>query len=558
MKLSNMNDLPNTVAGPLSRRSLIKSSFIGSAAAMTSSLLPVFDAAEARAAVPTNPEIGPPVETTSGKIRGTMRNGVHTFRSVPYGATTAAPYRFMRPRKPEPWTGVKDVFMTGHVAQQLRPLSSPMAGAGDRANALGGDDCLTVNVFTPGLHDGKKRPVMFWIHGGGYTVGSGLGLEYDGNNLAAKHDVVVVCVNHRLNVFGYLYLGNKDERYADAGMVGMLDIVLALEWVRDNIANFGGDPGNVTIFGQSGGGGKTTTLQAMPPAKGLFHRAIVESGSMLRATTPDEAERTTTNVLKKLNVSADNLDKLQEFKPDEILIASLSAGPSDIRRATYRFGPVVDGRSLQRHPFDPDAPSVSADVPLLINTVETEGAYFTEDSFLNMDDAHMRDALSKRFAGSTDKVIETFRGLHPNAEPSELYFIITSFPMAAIQQAELKSAAGKAPVYLSRFTWRTPIEDGRRYSPHGVEMPFVFNNVWLCPEMVGTLPTLQPLADKVSAAWSNFARNGKPSAPGMPEWPAFDSKRRATMLINNEPKVEDDPGREGRELLLTLPKQPMF
>lgn len=547
----------------LSRRSLLKTSLFGGVAAATTGFAPSLAGGMAHAAVadasPFVSAIGETVETTAGKVRGLSRNGVQIFRSIPYGETTAAPYRFMPPRKPQPWTGVRDVFQSGHMAQQIRPISAAAAGVGDRANAIAGDDCLTLNVFTPGTHDGRKRPVMFWMHGGGFTVGSGMGLVYDGTNMAHTHDVVVVSVNHRLNVFGYLYLGNfKEERYADSGMAGMLDLVQALEWVRDNISQFGGDPGNVTIYGQSGGGGKTSTLLAMPPAKGLFHRAIVQSGSTLKQVSTEEAQKTTDLILGKLGITAGNLDKLQQLPPEAILHAALSGGPEDLKRAMYRLGPVVDGRSLPRDPFDPDAPSVSADIPMMVGTVETEGSYFAEPEMLNISEAQMHEELHKRFGNNTDRVIDVFRKNRPNASPSELYFIITSFPMNAILQSERKAALQRAPVYMYLFTWRTPIEGGRRLSPHTVEMSFTFNNVWSVPEMVGTGPDLQPLADKVSATWANFARTGNPHMDGLPAWPQYDAANRATMIINNDWGVVNNPSREERELLLSLPKQPMF
>lgn len=539
----------------VSRRSLLKSSLIGGAVTAASGFFPGI----AHGAVPSSTALGETVATTSGKVRGLSHNGVQIYRSIPYGATTAAPYRFMPPRKPEPWTGVRDVFQSGHMAQQIRPISAAAAGVGDRANAIAGDDCLSLNVFTPKTGDGKKRPVMFWMHGGGFTVGSGMGLVYDGTNLANMHDVVVVSVNHRLNVFGYLYLGNfKDERYADSGMVGMLDLVLALQWVRDNIANFGGDPGNVTLFGQSGGGGKTSTLLAMPAAKGLFHRAIVQSGSTLKQVSVEDAQKTTDTILGKLNINASNLDKLQQLSPETIMQASLSGGPDDLKRAMYRLAPVVDGRSLPHDPFDPGAPEISADIPMMVGTVETEGSYFAEVDMLDITEARMHEELQKRFGDQTDKVIAVFRKTRPNATPSELYFIITSFPMSAILQSERKAALHRAPVYMYLFTWRTPIEGGRRLTPHTVEMGFTFENVWHVPEMVGTGPDLQPLADKVSSAWVNFARTGNPHVEGSPAWPAYEANNRSTMLINNEWHAVNDPSHEERLFLLSLPRQPMF
>lgn len=546
----------------VSRRSLLKTSLLGGMASGVG-LVPALAGRIAYAAPlapsPAQTSVGDTVETSAGKVRGLTRNGVQVFRSIPYGETTAAPYRFMPPRRPTPWPGVRDAFQSGHMAQQIRPISAAAAGVGDRANAIAGDDCLSLNVFTPSTHDGHKRPVMFWLHGGGFTVGSGMGLVYDGTNLAHTHDVVVVAVNHRLNVFGYLYLGGfKDERYADSGMVGMMDLVLALEWVRENISRFGGDPNNVTLFGQSGGGGKTSTLLAMPSAKGLFHRAIVQSGSTLKQVSVVDAQKTTDIVMGKLGINGSNLDKLQELPPEAIMRAALSGGPDDLKRAMYRLAPVVDGRSLPRDPFDPDAPAISADIPIMVGTVETEGSYFAEVDMLDISETRMHEELQKRFGSDTDRVIEVFRKNRPKATPSELYFTITSFPMNATLQSERKAALDRAPVYMYLFTWRTPIEGGRRLTPHTVEMGFTFNNVWSVPEMVGTGPDLQPLADKVSSTWAAFARTGNPHVEGLPAWPPYDAKNRATMLINNDWTLVNDPNHEERALLLSLPKQPMF
>ena len=277
--------------------------------------------------------------------------------------------------------------------------------------------------------------------------------------------------------------------------------------------------GNVTVFGQSGGGGKVSTLLAMPLAKGLFHKAIVESGSTLRQVPADAAQKTTDRVLAKLGIDTSQLDQLQQIPPDKLLQAALTGPPGDASGNMVRLAPVVDGRSLPHDPFEPTAPEVSADVPLLVGTVETEGTYFTQVDMLAMDEEGMRTQLPRRFGDATDTVIETFRKSRPKASPSELYFIITSFPMAAITQAERKSALKKAPAFLYLFTWRTPVDDGRLLTPHTIEISFVFDNVWLMPEMVGTGPEIQPLADKMSATWTTFARTGNPHVSTLPAWP---------------------------------------
>ena len=539
----------------LSRRAVLTSSLIGGSAVIGRGLFTDQSSAAIAAKTSVGISLGAVVETNSGKIRGVYHNGVHVFRGVPYAASTAPPFRFMPPRKAETWTEVRDAFQNGHEARQIHPQNGNPAGSGGRANVLQGDDCLVANIFTPSVNDARKRPVMLWLHGGGYGYGSGMALEYDGTNLARNYDVVVLSINHRLNMFGYLYLGSKDERYADSGMAGMLDIVASLEWIRDNISNFGGNPGNVTVFGQSGGGGKVSTLLAMPLAKGLFHKAIVESGSTLRQVSADAAQKTSARILAKLGVDLNQLDHLQQIPPEKLLQAALTGAPGDASGNMAPLAPVVDGRSLPHDPFEPTAPEVSADVPLLVGTVETEGTYFTQADMLSLDEQGMRTQLHKRFGDATDALIETFRKNRPKATPSELYFIITSFPTAAITQAERKSALKKAPAYLYLFTWRTPVNGGTLLTPHTVEISFVFDNVWLMPEMVGTGPEIQPLADKMSATWTTFARTGNPRVSNLLAWPAYNAIDRSTMIMNNEWSVVNDPTREERLALLKLAEQ---
>jgi len=535
------------------RRDFVKCSLVG-AAALGSPLASALFAADGGA--------GPVVETKSGKVRGVSADSVQIFKGIRYGASTEGAARFMPPQPPKSWTGVLDALQYGTMA----PQNLSVATGSDIRIAMGdifgpggvGEDCLVLNVWTAGLRG--KRPVMVWLHGSGYTGGSDGAPTYDGTNLARKRDVVVVGINHRLNVFGYLYLGGVGgEKYADSGNVGMLDCVLALEWVRDNIARFGGDPNNVTIFGESGGGGKVSVLMAMPPAKGLFHKAIVESGSTLRVSTREEADAVARKFLAKLNIAPDRVDDLQKVPMAQMLDAlKTMTGPNSIR-----LGPVVDGRSLPRQPFDPDAPAQSANIPMLIGTNGTESTALlgiADASLFSLNEADMRAKLKSYLHLTDDAQIDSLLAVYkkdrPDATPSDIYFAVTTdrmMRMNAITQAERKAAQGAAPAYMYIFDWRSPVLGGKLRSPHGIELAFVFDNTDKTTGMNGTGADLAPLAEKVSSAWAAFARTGNPNSPGLPHWPAYDTKSRATMIFNDECKVVDDPGRDERLAMIALP-----
>lgn len=493
------------------------------------------------------------VRTTAGQVRGLLTpNKVSAFYGIPYGASTAGNMRFMPPAKAAPWSGVREVTVYGPRSPQGPSALIPEDAAEDRREPAG-EDCLCLNVWTPATGSGH-RPVMVWLHGGGYSQGSAAFTIYDGANLACRHDVVVVTVNHRLNVFGFLYLAQLGgEKYADSGNAGMLDIVAALEWVRDNIAAFGGDPQNVTIFGQSGGGGKVSTLMAMPAAQGLFHRAVVESAAAIQGVSKEQATATAAAFLTNLGLNSSQVDQLQNLPVDQ-LVKATGSGPG------FRLGPVVDGRALPRNPFDPDAPEVSASVPLLIGSVETEVTFNRGTPLDPMDDAtlHMRvkQILHGADDATVDHLISVYRTGRPNISNIDLYLILASdatFRAGMLTEAERKADQGKAPVYMYYFTWRSPVRDGKLRSFHTLEIPFVFSNVDLGTAMNGSMQDRYPLEDKMSSAWANFARTGNPSCKALPNWPAFDTKQRATMIFNNECQVMNDPyGAERRALRSVL------
>jgi para-nitrobenzyl esterase len=553
-RMHNGNPGKDLLSINVGRRALLKSSLMGGGVAAACAFCGCLFPAEAFGLDVASKYEGPVVETTAGKIRGVIQAGTHTFRGIPYGASTAGSNRFMPPRKPEPWTGVRETFQNGPTAPQLSGPPNALI-LNHKEPAVQGEDCLVVNVFTPGVNDGRKRPVMVWLHGGGFASGAGSAHSFDGTYLARSGDVVVVSVNHRLNIFGHLYLADAGgDKYADSGNVGLLDIVAVLEWVRDNAPHFGGNPANVTIFGQSGGGLKISHLLAMPPAKGLFHKAIIESGSALKGIHREDADKTTDRILAKLGLQASQVDELQKLPVDRLLAAIDNRGSAP-GTPPLNLAPVVDGRSLPRDPFDPAAPEISADVPLIVGSVNTEGTFFTpaDSPLFSLDEAGMRTRLQPRYGEATEKLVDLYRKEMPNASPSEIYFLITAFPSAAITQAERKAAQGKAPVFMYLFTWETPVEGGKRHSPHTVELPFVFNNVLEQPEEVGNGPDLQPLAEKMSAAWTAFAHTGNPSTPAAPKWLAYTENERATMIINDDWKLVNDPRHDVRMIVNNLP-----
>jgi para-nitrobenzyl esterase len=516
----------------------------------------LFGTAKSWAAPATGDSSSPVVETTAGKIRGTIEDKVSAFRGVPYGASTAGSGRFMPPEKPQPWTGVKDTIELGHRSPQAASGLIPEVAAVD-ANEPASEDCLMLNVWTPSATSAHKRPVMVWLHGGGFTSGSGGFKIYDGVNLAGKHDVVVVTVNHRLNAFGYLYLADLGgAKYANSSNVGMLDIVAALQWVHDNISNFGGDAANVTIFGQSGGGAKVSTLLAMPAAKGLFHRAVIESGASLRGIPRDAANKSTEAFLAKVGLKPNQVDELQNLPLDRFIKAMAGGGPAG--SPGLRFGAVVDGKTLLANPFDPTAPEISASVPLLIGTTQTEVTFFPGQQLDPIDESTLRQRVKQTFHTSdadTDKIVAVYKKVDPSISNIDLALESASDSFAwtnALTAAERKAALGKAPAYMYYFKWRSPVRDGKLKAMHCMEIPFVFDNPDAGKPMTGSGEDRYALAAKISGAWVAFARTGNPSQKGL-AWPAYSTTKRATMILDDKCEVIDDPRKEVRLTLASLP-----
>ncbi len=497
---------------------------------------------------------GATVKTVYGSVRGVVREGIQQFWNIAYGASTAGANRFMPPRAPAAWSGVRDHFTVGTRSYQQPGIGepAPVVLAMNRLEEES-EDCLRLNVFTPGADSGK-RPVMVWLHGGGFTSGSGNYLIYDGTLLAKKEDVVVVSVTHRLNIFGFLHLADLGgEEWAGATNAGVQDLVAALQWVHDNIAAFGGDPDRVTIFGQSGGGSKVTTLMAMPSATGLYHRAIAQSGAAIRGTSASDATAATERYLAKLGLTKNQLGKLRELTPQQIQQALYSepAIPG------FASGPVIDGTIIPRHQWDPTAPQYSANVPLMAGSVATENGWLGPPPF-EMEDAEMQ-AQFQRLAGNDaakgQSLLALYKRIYPDVRNRMLWLIAES-DNTRRRNAQLlntlKHAQGSAPSYLYYFNWYSPVHNNQMGSYHTLDIPFVFNNVDVAASMTGAGQDRYQLAHVMSAAWAAFARTGNPDHADMPHWPAFNPDEYPTMIFGKEVALRNDPNREERLALADL------
>ena len=498
----------------------------------------------------------PIVETTAGRVRGAMIEGVAAYKSVPYGTAE----RFMPPRKPDAWAGIRDATEYTSRAPQAglrattRPELANFSGATDSAAET--EACQTLNVWTPGTSG--KRPVMVWLHGGAFSYGSANSDRQQGSRLCNRGDVVVVTVNHRLNIFAHLHLaeiGGADFKHS--GNAGVLDLVAALEWVRDNIAQFGGDPGNVTIFGESGGGGKVSTLMTMPRARGLFHKTIIQSGASVVLGTPARAAKLAEIVLK--HFGAKDARKLQSVPVADLLAAvgpvTKALGPAERPLFDrYAFGPVVDGDVLPRHPFDPDASPLSADIPLLIGDMKDEmtGYYATVDRiwFRTLSEAEARDRIFAIAGRHADRVIETYRRLYPRANPAQRLIAATTdsnFRIRSLAVAQRKAAQKQAPVWMYSFEWETPLFEGRLGAPHALDVPFTFDTIDLT-NATDLSPGARKVAATMASTWIAFARTGNPNNDTIPHWPTYDASERPTLLLDIESRVENDLRGDARRL----------
>ena len=484
--------------------------------------------------------------TRSGRIAGYRDHGVHVFKGIPYGADTA-PQRFRPALQESAWRGARDATQHG--------ASAPQNGN----DGPGSEDCLFLNVYTPGLRDGGKRPILFYIHGGGYNNGSGGSPLYDGVRLCRRGDAVVVTVNHRLNVFGYLYLAElAGPEYAHSGNVGQLDLVQALQWVQRHAAEFGGDAGNVTVFGQSGGGAKIATLMAMPAAQGLFHRAMTMSGQQVTAAGPRAATQRTRLLLDALGIGAD-VSSIAALPAQRILEASRLRDPSRVEDSSLYLGPVLDSRSLPRHPFYPDAPAQSARIPMVIGNTRDETRAFlggdAENFSLTWERLPKKLQEQQYVDLSPEAVIAEYRRLYPDYSPSDVFFAATTAGRSwrgAIIEAEVRARQG-APTWAYQLDWGSPLDGGKFGAMHTLDTPLVFDNIAQPGSRTGTGADAQRMADQMSEALLALARHGDPNHAGIPHWAPYSLQRRETLLFDLPTRLENDPRGGERELYERVP-----
>ncbi|MCL1528315.1 carboxylesterase/lipase family protein [Xanthomonas nasturtii] len=522
------------------RRTLLRGGLLATAAAM----LPGVAAA---ALPPQRNDSAPLARVRGGAVRGYRDQGICVFKGIPYGGDTAV-RRFQAPLQETPWQDVRDASHFGAAAPQLK-ASEPTS-----------EDCLFLNVWTPGLRDGGKRPVLFYIHGGGYTTGSGSDPLYDGVRLCTRGDVVVITVNHRLNLFGYLSLAQLgDASFADSGNAGQLDLIQALQWVRQHAVEFGGDAGNVTVFGQSGGGAKIATLMAMPAARGLFHRAWTMSGQQVTVAGPRAATQRAQLLLDALKIAPGDLARLRTVPVADLLAAAQVRDPSRVENSALYFGPVLDARNVPVHPFWPTAPLQSARIPMVIGNTRDETRGFLGNDANNF--ALSWDALPAKLEAQQyvdllpQVVIAEYRRLYPQYSPSQVFFAATTAGRSwrgAVEEAEARARQG-APTWVYQLDWGSPLEGGKFGAFHTLDIPLVFDNVRQPGSRTGESAEAQRMAEQMSGALIAFARHGAPNRRGAPRWQPYSLQRRETLVFDTPSRLEHDPRGGERRLYQQAP-----
>jgi para-nitrobenzyl esterase len=507
--------------------------------------------------------------TTSGKVRGFVLRGIHQFLGIPYGADTSGANRFLPPQKPKPWTDVFPALWWGNSAPQNMDnrYANRYASFRDRWNYDDvSEDCLRLNVFTPAINDGKKRPVLFWIHGGGFTAGNAIEQDgYHGENLARFGDVVFVSINHRLGPLGFTNLAAVGgEKFAASGNVGMLDIVAALEWVLDNIAGFGGDPANVTIMGQSGGGAKVTTLCAMPKAAGLFHKAVVLSGAGTRSGDKEYSEKLGSYVLKEAGLAPADIGKLQEMpwkdfhaiatRAQRKLAAETTSPSAGLRRG---FNPVVDGDVLPQHPYYPEPAPTAATVPMLVcSTFHEQSLSWADATLEGITLQHVAERVRERagfgpgFGDQSQAVVDAYVRAFPGKKPVEILSLVTSNRQSVVELANAKSKQA-APVFVAWFGWQPPLFDGRMRAFHCIDICFWFHNTDVMFSHTGGGARPRKLATLMAGQLLQFMKTGQPNGKGLPKWPKYTAANGEVMILDDVCEVKNDPDREARKALPT-------
>ena len=498
--------------------------------------------------------------TDSGKVRGYILNGVFTYLGIPYGADTAGKNRFMAPKKPEPWTDVKPTIWWGNTAPQIMDnrYANVHYSFADHWNYDDvSEDCLRLNVWTNGIADGKKRPVMVWLHGGGFTNGNGIEQDgYHGENIAKNGDIVFVSINHRLGPIGFTDLsGVGGDKYKDSGNVGMLDIIAALNWVKTNISNFGGDPGNVTIMGQSGGGAKVTCTMAMPASEGKVHKGVALSGSMLQANDKEYAQTLGRYVMEEAKLTPATLDQIQEISWREYLdIANraLVRMRKDNPQPGFRggFGPVADGVHIPKGEFFSETSDHAANMPLMVCTTFHEwNPTRTNAELEKIDKAGVVEQLKGRFGEQSDAIYAAYAKDFPNASPADLWAMILSNRQGAINTSTAK-ASQSAPVYLAWFGWEPNLYDGRMKAFHCIDICFWYQNTDRMYTHTGGGARPRALSDKMSSALQAFMKTGNPNGGGLPNWPAYQVANGETMILDDTCQVKNKPDANGLAALI--------